>query len=95
MSNGTVGIACTDRARCLLVSNIFNITTPVYDLRVDGFGEIVSGTEGYINMIDNWLAEGGETMENAKKVPSPSYNYTVEQMNPALALRIQRESGPR
>ncbi len=48
-----------------------------------------------INMIDNWLAEGGETMENAKKVPSPSYNYTVEQMNPALALRIQRESGPR
>lgn len=95
MSNGTVGIACTDRARCLLESNIFNITTPVYDLRVDGFGEIVSGTEGYINMIDNWLAEGGETMENAKKVPSPSYNYTVEQMNPALALRIQRESGPR
>jgi hypothetical protein len=34
-------------------------------------------------------------MESANKVPLPSYDYTVEEMDPALALRVQRDTGPR
>ncbi len=56
---------------------------------MDSFGSIVSGTEGYIHMIDNWLAEGGETIQSANKVPF--YDYTVEEMDPALALQVQKE----
>lgn len=93
MSHGTVGVSCTDRARCYLESNIFNVPVPVFSQRVDAFAAIVSGTDGYINMVDDWLAEGGVMINDSIQVPP--YEYVIDEMDPALALRVQGESGPR
>lgn len=95
MSNGTIGLSCTDRARCLIENNIFNIPAPIYNIRVDAYGMDVSGTEGYINMSENWLIDGGTVLTDSLKVPFPPYNYAKSDIDPALTFRIQSETGPR
>jgi pectate lyase len=66
MSNGTVGVACTDRARCLLENNIFNVPTPIYSIRVDVLVRQFLVLKAISIMIDNWLAEGGRNNGKCK-----------------------------
>ena len=95
MDNAFAGVVSTDRGQIRLEKNIFNITTPFYNKRVDIAGFEIKDSEGYIDMIGNWLANGGVVSKNPLKVPLPSYDYIAADADAALALRIQSEAGPR
>ena len=95
MDMGSVGVASTDRAQSRIEKNIFNIAAPFYNKRVDFAQLDVDGSGGYIDMIDNWLANGGSVLKDPNKVHAPTYDYMATDAGAALALRIQSEAGPR
>ena len=90
------GVVCSDSARCLVEKNIFNNELPVTLYRwYNEDGSPVDSTVGFVEMKSNWHTAGGVDFTNGIIDYTPGYQYSIDQADAGLALKVERQGGAR
>ena len=88
------GIVCSDSARCLVESNVFNNQMPVTLYRwYNEDGSPVDSTVGFVAMKDNLFTAGGKSVDGDALGYKPDYDYSVDFADADNAWIVRTDSG--
>ena len=90
------GVVCSDSARCLVESNVFNNEMPVTLYRwYNEDGSPVDSTVGFVAMKGNLFTAGGESVDGDALGYKPEYEYHADIADADNAWFIKKDSGAR
>ena len=90
------GVVCSDSARCLVESNVFNNEMPVTLYRwYNEDGSPVDSTVGFVSMKDNLLTAGGDAIDGDALGYKPDYKYSADFADADNAWFVKIDSGAR
>ena len=90
------GVVCSDSARCLVESNVFNNEMPVTLYRwYNEDGSPVDSTVGFVSMKDNLLTAGGDAIDGDALGYKPDYKYSADIADADNAWFVKIDSGAR
>ncbi len=89
------GVECSDSAHCYIENNIFNDEDAVVLYRLWDDKGPVESTVGFVNMKNNWYANGGEDLEGDARGYVPEYKIDMNLPDADLAWKIKAQAGPR
>lgn len=88
------GVVCSDSARCLVESNVFNNQMPVTLYRwYNEDGSPVDSTVGYVAMKDNLFTAGGKSVDGDALGYKPDYEYSADIADADNAWYVKSHSG--
>ena len=90
------GVVCSDSARCLVESNVFNNEMAVTLYRwYNEDGSPVDSTVGFVSMKDNLLTAGGDAIDGDALGYKPDYKYSADIADADNAWFVKIDSGAR
>ena len=90
------GVVCSDSARCLVESNVFNNEMAVTLYRwYNEDGSPVDSTVGFVAMKGNLFTAGGESVDGDALGYKPEYEYHADIADADNAWFIKKDSGAR
>ena len=90
------GVVCSDSARCLVESNVFNNEMAVTLYRwYNENGSPVDSTVGFVSMKDNLLTAGGDAIDGDALGYKPDYKYSADIADADNAWFVKIDSGAR
>ena len=90
------GVVCSDSARCLVESNVFNNEMAVTLYRwYNEDGSPVDSTVGFVSMKDNLLTAGGDALDGDALGYKPDYKYSADIADADNAWSVKTGSGAR
>ena len=90
------GVVCSDSARCLVESNVFNNEMAVTLYRwYNEDGSPVDSTVGFVAMKTNLFTAGGESIDGDALGYKPDYEYHADIADVDNAWFIKKDSGAR
>ena len=90
------GVVCSDSARCLVESNVFNNEMAVTLYRwYNEDGSPVDSTVGFVSMKDNLLTAGGDALDGDALGYKPDYKYSADIADADNAWFVKIDSGAR
>lgn len=88
------GVVCSDSARCLVESNVFNNEMAVTLYRwYNEDGSPVDSTVGFVAMKDNLFTAGGKSVDGDALGYKPDYEYSADIADADNAWIIRTDSG--
>ena len=90
------GVVCSDSARCLVESNVFNNEMAVTLYRwYNEDGSPVDSTVGFVAMKGNLFTAGGKSVDGDALGYKPDYEYRADIADADNAWLIKKDSGAR
>lgn len=88
------GVVCSDSARCLVESNVFNNQMPVTLYRwYNEDGSPVDSTVGFVAMKNNLFTAGGKSVDGDALGYKPDYEYSADIADADNAWYVKNHSG--